>query len=343
MNAILERLLAGRDLSLRESERLFAVLTDPATPAPVVSALLVALRAKGETPTELRGMALAMRARALPCNLGPADGLVDVVGTGGDHSGSFNLSTGSALLAAAAGARVVKHGGGAVSSRAGSADVLARLGLPLPLATGDARALFQATGFTFLHAPYFHVALRGLGPLRRALGTRTVFNLLGPLCNPAAPPFAVIGAASLAAARGIAQALSGLPIERVFVIHGAAGWDEPTPMGPFHVFDVARGRVGESMRDPLDTGLPRCAARDLKGGDAAFNARALSDVFGGASGAHRDALVLGAALALEVSGRCRDLDEGVDAAAAALADRRASQLLASVASFGARTGRMTHV
>ena len=343
MTTMLEHLLEGGDLGPREAEDLFAVLTEASTPAAVVGALLAALRAKGETATEIRGLVRAMRARALPCEFGASTGLVDIVGTGGDGACSFNLSTGAALLAAAAGAPVVKHGGGAVSSRSGSADVLAALGVTLPLALDDARALLAATGFTFLHAPYFHEALRGMGPLRRALGTPTVFNLLGPLCNPADPPFAVIGASSLQTARAMAHALSGLSIERAFVIHGSEGWDEPTPIGPFHIFEVVPNRVVSEVRDPLRFGLARCQQEDLRGGDASTNARALSDVFHGARGAHRDALVLGAALALEVSGRCRDMSEGIVVAAAVIDDGRASRLLASVAAFGARATGQTHV
>jgi len=336
MTPSLERLLVGADLRAEEAEELFSVLTDGATPAVVVGALLAALRAKGESAAELSALARAMRARALPCDLGEREGLVDIVGTGGDGASSFNLSTGAALLAAAAGARVAKHGGGAVSSRSGSADLLAALGLPLPLRIESARALLAETGFTFLHAPHFHEALRGLSEHRRALGTRTVFNLLGPLCNPANPPFAVVGACSLAAARAMAEVLSEAPIERAFVVHGAAGWDEPTPIGPFHLFDVKPRRIAARRRDPLDAGLARCRPGSLRGGDPITNARALSSVFQGTSGAHRDALVLGAALALEVSSRCRNLKDGIAMASAAVDDGRASRLLEAIAAFGAR-------
>lgn len=343
MTPTLERLVGGTDLASREAEELFAVLSDASTPAVVVGALLAALRAKGETAVEIRALARAMRAQALPCDLGVGEGLVDVVGTGGDGAGSFNLSTGAALLAAAAGARVAKHGSGAVSSRSGSADVLAALGLTLPLPIPAARALLAETGFTFLHAPYFHPALHGLGPLRRALGTRTVFNLLGPLCNPARPPFAVIGASSLQAAQVMAEALVGPPIERAFVIHGALGWDEPTPVGPFHLFEVTCRGVAAGVRDPLDVGMTRRRAEDLRGGSAVVNARALSRVFAGEPGAHREALVLGAALALEVSGRCHDMEEGLAVASGALTDGRATRLLAALRGFGATQGGPRHV
>jgi len=342
MTPALEHLLSGAELRPQEAEDLFALLTDAATPAVVVGAVLAALRVKGETSGELNALARAMRARALPCDLGARAGLVDIVGTGGDGSQSFNLSTGAALLAAAAGARVAKHGGGAVSSRSGSADLLTALGLPLPLPIGSARALLAETGFTFLHAPYFHQSLRGLSEHRRALGTRTVFNLLGPLCNPARPPFAIVGACSLSAARTMAEVLSDSAIERAFVVHGAAGWDEPTPIGPFRLFDVTPRRVAASVRDPRRVGLPRCSPASLRGGDAAANARALRSVFAGAPGAHRDALVLGAALALEVSSRCEDWSEGIKLASAALDDGRAARLLLALAGFAARTEGASH-
>ena len=342
MSAILERLLCGRELTPRDAEQFFAVLTDALTSPAVVGALLAALRAKGETATEIRALAEAMRAHARPCDLGPRDSLVDVVGTGGDCASSFNLSTGSALLAAAAGARVVKHGGGAVSGRSGSSDVLAALGLLLPLEVGDARTLLETTGFTFLHAPHFHEALRGLGPLRRSLGIRTVLNVVAPLCNPARPPYAVIGASSLKTARAMAQATAGLSMARAFVIHGALGWDEPTPVGPFYLWDVTPGRVVESTRDPQGIGISRCGAEDLRGGDATANALALTNVFQGERGPHRDALVLGAALALEVSGRCRDMSQGAVAAAHALDDGSAARLLTTVATFRPETARRSH-
>src|SRR6185436_11085646 len=164
---------------------------------------------------------------------------------------------------------------------------------------------------------HYHPALAALGPVRRALGVRTVFNLLGPLANPAAPPFAVIGAASPGAALILAETLAGLPIERAYVVHGAPGWDEPTPVGPFLMFEVTPGAVRRGARDPFDSGLPRCRPEELLGGDAATNARRLEAVFSGERGAHRDALLLGAGLGLAVSGRAPTLAAGIEAATAA--------------------------
>jgi anthranilate phosphoribosyltransferase len=342
MRARLERLLGGSSLDEEAAYALFEDLADPRTPPVAVGAVLAALRAKGETGEEIRGLARAMRARARSCVLPFAERLVDVVGTGGDGTGSFNLSTGSALLAAACGVPVAKHGSGAVSGRCGSADVLRALGLPLPLPAEAVPDLLETTGFTFLHAPSYHPALATLAPLRRALGTRTVFNLLGPLAHPAAPPFAVIGAFSIEAARAMAEALTGLPLRRAFVVHGANGWDEPTPVGPFHLFDVRPGRIVPQIVDPAAVGLRRARAEDLRGGDAETNARALRRVFEGEASAHRDALVLGAALAQEVAGRCGSLGEGVARAGDALRSGGALRLLNRVAAFRPREARRAH-
>ena len=217
------------------------------------------------------------------------------MGTGGDGSGSLNLSTGAALVAAAAGVPIVKHGNRSVSSKSGSADVLEALGIRLPQTPAAARRRCSTRrSFTFLFAPNFHPAMKAIAPVRRALGIRTVFNLLGPLTNPAAPPFGLIGAFDLPTARLLADALAGMPIQRAFVVHGEPGWDEATPVGPFVVFDVRPGFVRRERRDPAHYGIPRCTAADLAGGDAATNARAIEAVLLGQDrGPHRDALRAG--------------------------------------------------
>jgi len=330
MTPILERLLESSSLDEAEAGALFAVLADPTTSSALAGAYLAALRTKGESVAELRGLARAMRARMRRCDLGTSE-VVDVVGTGGDHARSFNLSTGAALLAGAAGVPIAKHGSGAVSGRSGAADVLSALGVRLPGDEAAARSLFEVTGFTFLHAPSFHPALAGVGAVRRALGTRTVFNLLGPLCNPAGPAYAVIGAATLDAARLIAEVAVDLPFRRVFVVHGAEAWDEPTPVGPFHLFDVRAGAIERSERDPLAIGLPRCSSAALRGGDAGTNAHALRAALCGERSSHRDALVLGAALALEVAGMAGSPEDAVIRAASAIDDGRASAFLSDLA------------
>ncbi len=332
----LDGLLEKRSLAMEEARALMVALTDPELPPALAGALLAAIRAKGLTGDELRGFALGMRSLARRPAI-PAQhiaGAVDIVGTGGDKSGSFNLSTGASLLAAAAGLTVIKHGNRSVSSKAGSADVLEALGLTLPLDEERAAACLKATGFTFLFAPHYHPAMKAIGPVRAALGVRTVFNILGPLSNPAEPPFHVIGAFNEPTARLMAEALSGLPIERAFVIHGAAGWDEPSPLGPFHLFDVRPGRVSESRRAPADYGIATCSEDELLGGDAIFNASALTQVLRGEDqGPHRDALLLGAALALEVTGRAATPLDAIALARAAIDDGRASAQLAKLAAF----------
>lgn len=303
LNEILDRLLDGQNLPERDASELLTALAASDMAPAMAGALLGALRAKGVTAAELRGLAAGMRALARRPRLPAGLQAVDIVGTGGDRSGSLNLSTGAALLAAACGLAVVKHGNRAVSSRAGSADVLESLGVEIALDEQRAGDCLAATGFTFLFAPHYHPAMRSIAPVRAALGVRTVFNILGPLSNPAEPAFQVVGAFDLPTAELMAQALSGMPLERALVIHGAAGWDEPTPVGPFELFDVRAGAVRRERRDPADYGLASCAPTDLAGGDAAHNAQVLQRTLAGEErGAPRDALLLGAALALEVSG-----------------------------------------
>jgi anthranilate phosphoribosyltransferase len=316
---LLQRLLERRNLTEAQSQELLAHLTDAQLPAAMSGAILAALTAKGVVADEVRGFARAMRQLALRPDLPPGLRAIDIVGTGGDASGSLNISTGTALLTAACGLPVVKHGNRSVSSRCGSADVLESLGLSIPLDAQAAAACFEATGFTYLFAPHYHPATRAIAPIRAALGVRTVFNILGPLVNPAQPPLHLVGAYSLEIAQLIAEAFEGLPHERAFVIHGADGWDEPTPIGPFTVFDVRPGRLEVQMRSPADYGLPACTAADLAGGDARHNAQALRSVlYGEDRGAHRHCLLLGTALALEVAGIVHEPREGIARAAAAI-------------------------
>jgi anthranilate phosphoribosyltransferase len=334
LRATLEALVEGRSLTETAAHALLVALTDEALPAALAGGLLAALRAKGVTADELRGFARGMRALARRPHLPDVGPTLDVVGTGGDASHTFNLSTGTALLAVAAGARVAKHGNRSISSRSGSADLLEALGLAIPLDEHAAGECLAATGFTFLFAPHYHPAMRAVAPVRAALGIRTVFNMLGPLTNPAEPPFHLIGAFSRDAARLMAETLAGLPIRRAFVVHGEPGWDEPTPAGPFLLFDVRPGECRASTRTAADYGLPGCRPEDLQGGDAAHNAAALRAVFAGRDrGPHRDALVMGTALALEAAGLAADAREGAARAASAIDSGAASAVLAALAAF----------
>jgi len=225
---------------------------------------------------------------------------------------AVGLADEAASVPAAAGATVVKHGNRSVSSKSGSADMLEELGMPMPLDAAAAIDTLNALNFTFLFAPAYHPAMKAIMPVRIAMGVRTVFNILGPLANPAGPARLVVGAFDVDTARLMADALSGMPIERAFVIHGEPGWDEATPVGEFILFDVTPGSVKETRRTPEDYGVSRCRPEDLKGGDGACNAAALVRVMTGAdSGPHRDALLMGTSLVLEVAGIVDSAKDGV--------------------------------
>ncbi len=330
----LEQLLERRDLSESEAEELLHALTQPDASPAVAGAVLAALRSKGVVADEVRGFARGMRRLARRPKIPSGLRAIDVVGTGGDGSGSLNISTGTALLTAACGVPVVKHGNRSISSRAGSADVLEALGMSLPLDEEAAPGCLAVTRFTFLFAPYYHPAMKALAPVRTALGVRTVFNILGPLTNPAEPPLHVIGAPRIEEARLIADTLAGMPIERAFVVHGAEGWDEPTPIGPFTLFDVHPGRVDLEVRSAADYGLESCTSAGLAGGDAHHNASALRAVLGGEDrGPHRDCLLLGAALALEVAGHVRSRREAVAEAERAIDSGAARRVLDGIVAF----------
>jgi len=332
----LEQLVERRDLSEVDAAALLTSLTAPELAPALAGALLTALRAKGVTAAEVRGFAGAMRILARKPLLPAALDAIDIVGTGGDASGSLNLSTGAALLAAACGLPVVKHGNRSVSSRSGSADLIEMLGFTLPLDETQAARCFAATGFTFLFAPYFHPAMKALAPIRAALGVRTVFNLLGPLTNPASPPYRLIGAYDAATAELMAGTLAGMQIKRAWVVHGAAGWDEATPIGPFLAFDVWRGQVRRYEIDPREFGLAPCALTDLAGGDAAANLAALCSVFEGRDrGAHLAALVLQCGMALFIAGRADSIAAGIDVARATVNSGRAQHWLQRLRQFAA--------
>ena len=319
LRPVLEQLLARRDLSEPEAVALLESLTCAQTTPAMAGALLVALRLKGETAAEVRGLAQAMRALARRPAIPAALDAIYIVGTGGDASGSLNLSTGAALLAAACELPVIKHGNRSISSRSGSADLIEALGFTLPLDECVAAQCFAATGFTFLFAPYYHPAMKTLAAVRTALGIRTVFNLLGPLTNPAAPRYHLMGAFSEAAALLMADTLAGMEVERAWVVHGAAGWDEATPVGPFLALEVYQGQIKRQVIDPREFGIEACTAQDLAGGDAVANLKALQEVFAGQDqGPHRSALVLQTGMALYVAGRTFSIATGIEMARASI-------------------------
>lgn len=293
-----EQLLDRVHLTEGQSGDLLRALVNPEVAREQKAAALVALRAKGETAEEIRGIVLAMRAMAVPM-VTPDGVILDTCGTGGDGQGSLNVSTGAALVAAAAGVKVAKHGNRSVSSRSGSADVLEALGVATPKTAAQAERRLARDGFVFLFAPLFHPAMAELAPVRRSMGIRTVMNLVGPLTNPAQPSRQLVGAADLRIARLLAAALSGLGVHRATVVTGY-GFDEATPIGPFTHLAVTPGQVIETTVDPADYGFARCRAEDLSGGAPHDNARVLKTLLTGTPGPGRDAIVLNAALALEL-------------------------------------------
>lgn len=329
MRDLIGVILAGDRLSESEAGELLDYLTAEDLDPAMAAAALAGMRTRGETADELRAFARGLQQIAVSPDIEDVSRAVDVVGTGGDASGSLNLSTGAALLATAAGAEVIKHGNRSVSSRSGSFDVLSALGLDVPWDPQRSGEIFEATGFTYLFAPMFHPSMKAVAPVRQAMGTRTIFNLVGPLANPARTPFLMVGAFSADCAKMMAETLAGMDIERAFVVHGEPGWDEPTPVGPYLMFDVRYGHVVEKIEDPADYGIDRCDPAELLGGDPDDNAQAIRDVFEGQTGAHRDALILGAGLALRVTGV--SMDDALGRAADAIEDGSASELLMRLA------------
>src|SRR5215475_14260137 len=276
-------LMDGRDLSQEGARDVMRSIMDgDATPGQI-GAFLVALRIKGETADEIAGCAEAMREHVLVVRPARTD-LVDTAGTGGDGARTFNISTAAALVAAAAGAAVAKHGNRAVSSSSGSADVLEALGFTLELPPERIERSIDELGFGFLFAPTHHPAMKHAAPVRRELATRTVFNVLGPLTNPAGARAQVVGVFAADLVPTIASVLAELGAHRAFVVHGANGIDELSPAGPNLVAEVVRGQVVERTIDPLELGIPRCAAGDLLGGSPEENAAAIRRVFDGADG-----------------------------------------------------------
>jgi len=328
----LQRLLDGHDLGRTETREVMGeIMRGEATPAQI-GGFLVALRVKGETPDEITGCAESMREHVVPVRPRRVD-LVDTAGTGGDGAHTINISTAAALVAAAAGAAVAKHGNRAVSSACGSADVLEALGFTLEQEPERIARSIDELGFGFLFAPFHHPGFRHAAPVRKELATRTVFNVLGPLTNPAGARAQVVGVYSPGLVRTIAEVLARLGARRAFVVHGAGGIDELSPVGPNLVGEVVDGSVRERELDPeAELGLPPCSVEELRGGTPDENAAAIRDVFAGADGGRRSAILLNAAGAIAAAGHAADLREGLEVAREAIdsgaAAARLDQLIA---------------
>ncbi len=322
--ALLSKLALGQRLSEGEAALAFdRMMSGDATPAQM-GGFLMALRVRGETVEEITGAARTMRAKALRIDAPP--GAIDTVGTGGDGAGTFNISTAASLVVAGCGVPVAKHGNRAFSSRSGAADILAALGVNIdaePSVVG--RAMVEA-GIGFLMAPRYHSAMRHVGPTRVELGTRTIFNLLGPLSNPAGAKRQLVGVFAPNWVRPIAEVLAKLGSERAWVVHGD-GLDELTTTGTTLVAELKDGKVASFEVTPEDAGLPRATLDDIKGGDPAANAAQLTLLLDGRRGPLRDIVLLNSAAALIVAGRARDLRRGVDQAAEAIDEGKARRVL----------------
>jgi anthranilate phosphoribosyltransferase len=328
----LARLLDGHDLSRDEARGTMAVIMAGDATQAQIAGFLVALRAKGETADEIAGCADAMREHVLRVTPTRSD-LVDVVGTGGDGANTYNISTAAALVTAAAGGAVAKHGNRAASSQTGAADVLEALGFELELPPERIGRSIDELGFGFLFAQAHHPAMRHAAPVRRELATRTVFNVLGPLTNPAGARALVLGVYSPELARTLADALVRLEATRAYVVHGAGGIDELSPCGPNLVCEVVGGNVREYELDPLELGIDRCTPDELRGGDPQANAAALRDVLAGADGGHRSAVILNAAGGIAAAGHAADLREGIAQARQAIDSGAAAARLDELVRF----------
>lgn len=328
--APLELLLAGEVLSAAGAETLIhEVMTGRMGPASL-GAALAAWRLRGAQADEIAGAARAMRAHMIPVVSARADQAIDTCGTGGDGSGSFNISTAAALVTAACGVPVAKHGNRAASSRCGSADVLAELGVHLDVNPAALGRVLDEVGIAFLFAPNHHPAMRHAMPVRRELGMRTIFNVLGPLTNPAGVLHQLLGVYSPELGPVLAGALQRLGSRRAWIVHGHGGLDEVALTGPTRITELADGRITEQTLRPESLGLELCGRAALDGGDAAQNARLLRAVLDGEPGPRTDATLLNTACALVVAGAAPDADAGLDRAREAIGSGRAARLLADL-------------
>jgi anthranilate phosphoribosyltransferase len=323
--AILRRAASGERLAAAEAASAFAAMMSGGVSEMRMAAFLTALAVRGPSVPEIAGAARAMRA-AMTKVEAPRNA-IDVCGTGGDGAGTLNVSTAAAFVVAACGVPVAKHGNRAMSSRTGAADVLEALGVPINLDADSARKSLANPGFAFLFAPSYHPAMKNVGPVRRDLGFRTVFNLLGPICNPAGVRHQLIGIYAREWLEPVAQVLADLGTEKAWIVHGSDGLDELSTTGPTRVAMLEHGQVAVRDIVPEDAGIPRTTLAALKGGTAEDNARAIRELLSGAKSAFRDIVLLNSAAALVVAGDASNLRDGVARAAEAIDTGRAAHAL----------------
>lgn len=318
---LIAKVASGASLSREEATSAFDIMmTGEATPSQI-GGFLMALRVRGETVEEIAGAVSSMRSRMLRVEA-PADA-VDIVGTGGDASGSLNISTASAFVAAGAGLTIAKHGNRALSSKSGAADVLMALGVKIDIGPETIAACIREVGVGFMFAPVHHSAMKHVGPSRVELGTRTIFNILGPLSNPAGVRRQLVGVFARQWLQPVAETLAALGSEAVWVVHGSDGLDEMTLSGPTYVAEMKNGTVRSFEVTPDDVGLPHHSPESVRGGSAEDNAQALRALLDGAAGAYRDTVLLNVAAALLIANRVPTLKDGVTLAADAIDSRRA--------------------
>lgn len=326
MKALLQKVVEGNGLSEEEMMQAMNGIMEGEVPPIIAGAFLTALKVKGETVSELLGAARVMRDKSekIACPPAPA---VDTCGTGGDGADTFNISTTAAFVVAGAGVKVAKHGNRAVSSKAGSADVLASLGVNLEIDRARVETCLEEIGIGFLFAPSFHPAMKHAAPIRKELGFRTIFNLLGPLTNPAGVKAQVIGVYDDKWREPIAHVLKGLGCERAMVVHGEDGLDEITLAADTRVSELKDGKVVEGVLDPGTLGFSYCCEDDLTGGDAGQNAKILREILDGSGGARRDVTLVNAGAAIYTSGAAESLAEGIDKAKQSINSGSARQKL----------------
>lgn len=335
--AVLERWISREDLGRHEVEALFGHLMDGELSEPIKAGLLVALRCKGASAAEIAGAAAAMRRRvvSIPHQV---DGVIDTCGTGGDGLGTFNISTAAALVAAAAGAPVAKHGNRSVSSKSGSADVLEELGVAIETEPAGAAAALREIGIAFLFAPNLHPAMHQVMPVRKALGVRTLFNVLGPLTNPAGARRQLLGVFDPGLVETMAQVLGDLGSDRAMVVHGSDGLDEITTTGVTRVAEVRGGEVVLYELDPRDLGIERADPAALAGGDPAYNAQLMRRLVEGETGPRADIVALNAGAALYVADRAETVADGLAQARRVLASGAVASKLEELRRFSSDSG-----